>query len=60
MFLPLCRTVIGDADGHFLLHLLCPYYLNLFQLDGYLLIDELFSLQVALNPYMYYSGLKER
>ena len=24
MFLPFCRTLIGDADGHFLQHLLCP------------------------------------
>ena len=35
MFLPLCRMVDGDVDGHFLLQLLCPHYLNLFQLDGY-------------------------
>ena len=30
MFLSLCRKVIRDADGHFLLHFLCPITLTCF------------------------------
>ena len=52
MFLPIGRMLHADFDGHFLLHLLWPHYLNLFHPNGYGLIDKLFPLQVALNPYM--------
>ena len=44
MFLLICRTICFDTDGHFLLHLLCPLYINLFQLDSHGLIDKLFPL----------------
>ena len=35
MFLPVCRTLRADTDWHFLLHLLYPNYINLFQRDGH-------------------------
>ena len=45
MFLLICMTICFDTDGHFLLHLLCLLYINLFQLDSQGLIDKLFLLQ---------------
>ena len=43
MFLPLGMSVSGDVDWHFLLQLLLPHYINLFQSDVQSLIDKLFS-----------------
>ena len=50
MFLLICRTICFDTDGHFLLHLLCPLYINLFQLDSHGLIDKLFPKQEVQSP----------
>ena len=43
MFLPLGMSVSGDVEWHFLLQLLLPHYINLFQSDVHSLIDKLFS-----------------
>ena len=43
MFLLLGMSVSGDVEWHFLLQLLLPHYINLFQSDVHSLIDKLFS-----------------
>ena len=47
IFLPTHGMLQAHIDGHFLLHLLCSHYLDLFYLDGYGLINKLFLSQVA-------------
>ena len=42
IFLLICRIFRFYTDGHFLLCLLCPLYINLFQLDSHGPIDKLF------------------